>query len=190
MKKILLIIALAFCIFQMVVLAEDIDIGTAAIGRTYTTDWQTTKIVVANPANASGKITSVEIYASDTMLSCKVATFYLVSGTTFSTRDWEEVGEVLEGAKRTFEVDIDVQEGDYIGIKFSGGALYSSNSGSGRWTLFGDEIPCTESVFSFTDNKTISLFGTGETVAVGIKWNGVTITKWNGITITIPLNTQ
>jgi len=189
MKKILLIIALALCIFQMVVLATTIDIGSSVIYRDFALDNAVTHIVVANPANASGKITSVEIYALNTMATCKVATFYNVSGLTFATRDYEEVGEVLEGAKRTFTVDLDVQEGDYIGMKFSSGNGCTTNAGSGYWYYYGDGIP-GQKTYILSSSHTLSLYGTGETVAVGIVWNGITITKWNGVTITIPLNTQ
>jgi len=62
MKKILLIIILIVAIFQMVVLATAIDIGSAAVdGDDY---WGgNTWINGANPANESGKITTIEIYA-------------------------------------------------------------------------------------------------------------------------------
>ncbi|GAI84326.1 unnamed protein product [marine sediment metagenome] len=62
MKKILLIITIVFCIFQMIVLAIDIDIGNPAINRDKLSS-AATYVDKNNPANASGKITSVEIWS-------------------------------------------------------------------------------------------------------------------------------
>ncbi|GAI90423.1 unnamed protein product, partial [marine sediment metagenome] len=63
MKKILLIIAIVFCIFQLVVLATDIYIGMPAINRSGTTTSGETYINAGAVANASGKITKVEIWS-------------------------------------------------------------------------------------------------------------------------------
>ena len=165
MQNILLIISITLLIFQMIVLAVDIDIGSPAIDRNTNLASGWTAINVFNPANASGTVTSVEIWASGVALSgCEVATFYVVSGNNLSTRDTEYIGDVPYGSKQTFEVDIDVQEGDYLGIYFSGGAVERNTSGyAGIWYINGDQIPCTDVTFSVMDGDTLSLYGTGTT---------------------------
>ena len=181
MKKILLIIAITFCIFQMVVLADPIDIGSPAIGRASSIGTYTI-IAKENPANASGKITQVEIWADETLGNCEVATFEEVSPNYFTTRDSHFIGGVTAGAKRTFSgLDIDVEIGDYIGLYFSSGRIEKTDSGAGVWKSTGDAIPCTNRQFSLAANDTISLYGIGETPPVGWdhKWNTITISKWN-----------
>jgi len=166
MKKIFLIIVIAFFIFRMAVLATDIDIGPQAIDRpTYSVGGRTI-ICLANPANASGTITSVEIWAWSNFTSCEVATFYLVSAGHYSTRDYEYIGNVTSGSKQTFEVNLNVEEGDYIGMYNDAGYPECSNAGegSGVWYNNGDTIPCSN--ISFTQawpDRDLSLHGTGIT---------------------------
>ena len=181
MKKIVLIIFIIFCIFQMIALAIDIDIGCPAIDRDYSWSGGATQVNIGNPANASGKITSIEIWASTNLTDVKVATFFVESGNNLSTRDSEVIGAVTAGAKRTFEVDLDVQEGDYLGMYHVTGAIEEDFSGGeGLWNKVSDEIPCENVLFSLAAGYVISLYGTGATV-VGWehKWNTLTISKWN-----------
>ena len=170
MKKIILIIILILAIFQMVVMATAIDIGSAAVtGDDY---WGSgnTWVSQVNSANATGKITSVEIYAQAEMANCEVATFYVVSGNNLSTRDYEKVnngngaGVVLAGSKQTFVVDLDVVAGDYIGIRSDvGGNFYSNGTSPNMWRALGDNIPCTDTAFVTTYSATPSIYGTGAT---------------------------
>lgn len=164
MKKIILIILifLVFLMFQTSALAVDIDIGTAATDRGEPLS-PSTRIIITNPANLTGKITSVEIWAEVTMGSVEVATFFLVSGNNYSTRDYEAIGTVTSGAKRTFTVDLDVHIGDYIGIYYVTGNLSGeAGGGDNRWKT-GDHIPCTNFLFSVSTAQA-SLYGTGVTV--------------------------
>ena len=189
MKKILLTIALIFCIFQTVVLATAIDIGMLAIDRN---GYLGTKTLInkGNPANASGKITNVEIYAVyGDLTDCYVATFYRPDPggypNKFTSRDRSYLGIVAEGYSSR-AVDLNVQAGDYLGIWIADDGIEDSTTGeSGVWSTTGNATNVTDFTFSFTyTDDAISLYGTGETVAAGIKWNGVTITKWNGKVIT------
>jgi len=109
MKKTLLIIFTIILILSVNVLAVDIDIGCPAINRTASLAGKT-MINKGNPANASGIITNVEIYAVSgyTLTNCEVATFYVVSGNNLTTRDYEYIGDVVGGSKQTFEVNLDV----------------------------------------------------------------------------------
>jgi len=160
-----------------------IDIGLAASDRgTYLSTINFTCVEKSNPANASGKITSVEIFAQTTydLTDCVVATFYIVSGDNLSTRDYEAIGTVTAGSKQTFPVDLDVEEGDHIGLYASGGRIECDSSGLvGVWGKSGDYIPCADILFSFLSGYGISLYGTGETIVWDHEWNTKTISKWN-----------
>ena len=168
MKKILLIIAIVLLIFQMVVLATVINIGSPATNRTSSFLDNFTIVSKNGPANASGTITQIEIWALENLLNCEVATFYVVSGNNLSTRDYEAIGNVTAGSKQTFNVNLTVETGDYIGI------WMALNSPQGRiekdasgyislWYLGSDQIPCTNVTFSVVDGDAISLYGTGTT---------------------------
>jgi len=180
MKKILLIILTIILILSVNVLAVDIDIGMPAINRGSTASTYTW-VNIGNPANESGTITSIEMWASGTLTNCEVATFYVVSGNNLSTRDHELIGNVTKGSKQTFSVDLDVQTGDYIGAYYTVGAIERDTAGfDGCWMKTGDNIPCSNLLFTNRADEAISLYGTGAT-AVGWdhKWNTQTITKWN-----------
>jgi len=169
MKKVLLIIILTLCIFQMVVLATAIDIGTEAKKRLYNAGVGSTLVVKGNPANASGIINSIEIYVHLDMTSCEIATFYVVSGNNLSTRDSVSIGSVATGAKRTFTTDSDsnpikleVEEGDYIGIHSDDGDnTIDVSGGSGVWYINSDQIPCTNETFNLGAAWTASIYATG-----------------------------
>ena len=175
MKKILLLIVITLCIFQLVVLATVIEMGYEAIDRTGAATAATT--INANPANASGKITNVEIWANIELAGCEVAIFYRPDPGSFplkfSTCDYETVnngngaGVVLAGSKQTFVVDLNVLQGDYIGIYFSAGKI-ELNADGNRWYSppTTDWIPCTNETFTF-QNLRISLYGTGATEEEG-----------------------
>ena len=153
-----------------------IDIGSLAIARD---GWGNigsgyTRINLDNPANDSGAITSIDIYALSgyNLSGCIVGTVYLLSGTTYKCRDAHEIGDVTAGSAQNFEVDLDVVEGDYIGVYFTSGYLFFSDllAGSGYWHKIGDYIPCTDQTFILFSGGTkgiLSLYGTGATVEVG-----------------------
>ena len=164
-----------------------IDIGDEAINRT--NGWADVITIVnqGNPANETGIITSIEIWAHLNMSNVEVATFFVVSGNNLSTRDTHTIGSVTAGSKQTFSgLNLSVQAGDYIGISFSAGSIECDSSGSGNWNLAGDNIPCTDTTFTSLAGWHISLYGTGATPAAGWphKWNGITIGKLNGAVIT------
>jgi len=132
----------------------------------------------SNPANKTGKITRIEMYAYYNISNCKVATFYRPDPSGFpnklSTRDTKTIGTVISGSKQTFEVDLDVVAGDYIGIYFTAGYLCAAIPGytNLKWYIEEDKIPCTNQDFSLGDDA-ISIYGTGSIgsgeLAVGSK---------------------
>ncbi|MBA7575685.1 hypothetical protein ES708_17518 [subsurface metagenome] len=142
--------------------APPIDIGDPAIDRGAALG-SYTLVNKGNPANFSGKITSIEIWANTQLSNCEVATFFVVSGNNLSTRGTHAIGTVTAGSKQTFPVDITVEAGDYIGIYFSAGNLeVDSAGGSGMWYISAaDHIPCTNQTFTSNDTYMLSLYGTG-----------------------------
>lgn len=192
MKKILLIIFTVILILSVNVLAVDIDIGMPAINRGTTAPANYTWVNMGIPSNASGTITSVEIWAWGDLTNCEVAIFYVVSGNNLSTRDTEFIGSVTGGSKQVFEVDLEVQEGDYIGMFCTVGNMEKDGSGfDGLWYKNLDQIPCTNVLFGTYSGDAISLCGTGASIPVGwehlwntkeiSKWNTKEFTKWNGL---------
>lgn len=139
-----------------------IDIGSTAEDRA-TVVAPFTLIEANNPANADGKITSIEIFAAsgEDLVDCEVATFIHEGSNVFSTRDSVVIGSVTGGSKQVFPVDLDVEAGDYIGIFFSDGQIEKDNTGNLMWFKAGDNIPCTSETFSQSSAGTLSLYGEG-----------------------------
>lgn len=185
MKKILLIIFTIILILSVNVLAVDIDIGVPA--EDYTSSWaHGTLINKSNPANASGVITTIHIYGKVNMPEVTVAIFYCPDPDGFpnnlTTRDEEYITDLLEPGYHEYTVDLDVIEGDYIGIHYTNGDIEKKlGDEQGIWYKnTTDAIPCTNYTFYFQASNAIALYGTG-TTAIGWdhKWNTQTISKWN-----------
>lgn len=139
-----------------------IDIGNPAIYRDFAFAWNYTIIDLENPANESGKIKSVELWAKTNLLQCEVATFFHVAGNNYSTRDHQYIGSVTAGAKRTFVVDINVQVGDFIGIYYDTGTIARDYVGGiGLMYAAGDRIPCTNLTFYLKEDDRMSVYGIG-----------------------------
>ncbi|GAH35525.1 unnamed protein product, partial [marine sediment metagenome] len=147
----------------------------------------------SNPANASGTITTVQIYSFRNMINVTVGIFYCPDPTNFpnnlSTREGGNVylSDLLAPGYHSYVgVTLNVVEGDFIGIQYTNGDIEKKMGGEqGIWWInYQDWIPCTNKTFSLQPLNAIALYGEGEIPVVGIKWNGVTITKWNGQVIT------
>ncbi|GAI09531.1 unnamed protein product, partial [marine sediment metagenome] len=140
-----------------------IDIGLPAIDRSYYLKEGWTRFNKSNPANATGRIKRIEIYAYNNLLNVKVATFYQVSEYNYSTRDWTTIGNVPAGSKQIFEVDIEVKEGDFLGMYWSNGYMEADTSGyAGIKQIAGDHIPCENEAVSTLINRGMSEYGIGE----------------------------
>ena len=140
--------------------ALSIDIGAAAINRAVGVGAGYTNIAKENPANASGKITSIEIWAYSNITGLIVAIFTQGAANVFTARDSQIIGNVTADSKQIFEVDLDVQEGDFIGVYQTSGSIELDTSGEGYWRIAGNQTACNEVTFPFTANRTISLYGT------------------------------
>ncbi len=147
--------------------ATEIDIGSPAIDRgTYSDSLEGTIVTFNNPANASGTLDTIEIYAYSSLSSVKVGTLF-GSSNTYTSRDYESIGSVSSGSKQPFTgLDIDVETDDYIGIYGSGGRLEATNSGTGYRSYFGDAFDGSSHTYYGSGDKDFSLYGTGETLAI------------------------
>ncbi|GAH49514.1 unnamed protein product, partial [marine sediment metagenome] len=142
-----------------------IDIGADAINRTSTFPKLYTIVDTNNPANASGIIISVEIWAQGNLEGCRVGTFYTTNGNTLKCRDSVVIGNVTGGSKQTFNgLSLVVEAGDYIGIYYASGTIERSTSGyDGLWRISGEYIdPNDEATYGFSAGDAISLYGIGE----------------------------
>lgn len=142
-----------------------IDVGSPAVEGDTTVSTGETYIDTSNPANESGIITSIEVWANEDLENFEVATFYLVSGNNYSTRDTHTIGPVTGGSKQTFSgLSINVEAGDFIGFYASAGKVRLSIAGGASAFYFeGDSIPCTDVTFSGYGNHRLSVYGIGTT---------------------------
>ncbi len=174
---------------------QSVDIGAAAINRISNVIQNITYVTLDNPANATGTLDTIEIWANANLSGCRVGTFYLVSGTTYHCRDSATIGAVTSGSKQTFVAPgdftaFDVVTGDFIGMYFTLGQMeMSSSGGSGYYIKAGEYIdPGDEASYIIKSGRAISLYGTGTETPTGWanKFNGVAnaaIGKINGVAI-------
>ncbi|QBX64080.1 hypothetical protein [Dehalococcoides mccartyi] len=144
-----------------------IDIGIAAINRAGSLTHSLTILEASKPANDTGILDVIEVWFSLSASGVKVGTFY-GSGTSYTGRDYETIGSVASGAKRTFTgLSIDVTTGDLIGVYYSGGRLeIDTSGGSSLMYSSGDAFGSTKTYSS--GSFPISLYGTGATSAATI----------------------
>jgi len=125
-----------------------------------------TVINKGNPANASGTITSVEIWASALALTgCKVAIFYTTNGNTLKCRSVATIGDVPAGSKQTFSgLSLAVVAGDYIGMHYDTGRMEVDFLGyGGKWDIFNEDhcVVDDEATYTLYSGDAVSLHGIG-----------------------------
>lgn len=145
-----------------------IDIGTVPgdFGSNNTPGY--TVIEAANPANDTGIIDTVQIWAGVAMTSGCTAGTLSAAGNVLTVRDSQSLGNIAEGSTQTITgLSIDVVTGDFIGEYHSVGSLrYSATGGSGFWYYNGEKIDPTDSAtFTFAADFKLALYGTGTTPA-------------------------
>ena len=157
---------LGLAVLPTPVYATAIDVGGGATDRSsaYASGW--TRIDKNNPANATGQLTSFEVWFTTNGSGVKMGTaYYTGTGTVYCCRDYETLGSVTSGSKQTFSgLGCDVTSGDYIAVYFSGGTLEFDTSGAGIVGVTKDafDLGNTSFIYSYAD-RTISLYGTGTT---------------------------
>lgn len=154
----------------------EIDVGSAAIDRTSHTTSRFTNIDKANPANADGIITTVEIWMYTSSSEVFVGSFYLTGANQLKCRDSVSLGSVSSGSKQVISgLNLEIKEGDFIGVYCQAGSVDQSVVGGvGWWYKYGNYIdPGDEAVYSYSAGYPISVYGKGATVAVGRSFGSI-----------------
>ena len=163
-----------------------IDVGSGATDRVASIGGNWTYIDYNNPANATGMLTSFQVWVAISMASCYAVVFREISSTYFTAIAASgNFGTVTVGLK-TFSVNLPVQAGDYLGIYFTdnGDRIgYTSEGYDGIYYKAGNQTACVNTQFTFLAGDAISIYATGATPGWPHKWNGVTIGKFNGAVI-------
>lgn len=129
----------------------------------YQTTVSRTTINRAHAATVAGKITKVYLYFQSANASnVKIGTFY-GSGASFTNRDYAIIDTVVQGSVQSFDVDIDVKVGDYIGVYWTTANAYLKLAIGGTNTRIyyaGDAFG--EGAQNYTDWDNYYLFAYGE----------------------------
>lgn len=126
--------------------AKDIDMGLPAIDRPAYTQNDITFIDAENPADASGILDTIELWAKTALAGCKAGIMQKTGTNKFRCRSVVYLGNVTAGSKQTFtELDLDVRKGDYLAIYFATGWLEMSSYDittypKGHRGLYGDYL--------------------------------------------------
>ena len=149
--------------------STDIDVGAGADGRSsFASTVGDTFIDYNNAANDTGSLDTFEAYFYLNGANVKIGTFYEDSLPDFTSRDYETIGAITSGAKRTFTgKDCDVTSGDWVGVYATAGRIELDTSGSGLYrTNSTDGFGATKTYTLLSDTYAISLYATGETPVV------------------------
>ncbi|MBA7582563.1 hypothetical protein ES708_24494 [subsurface metagenome] len=145
-----------------------IDVGADAIDRASYVATRYTIIDKNNPANASGILHTVKVYAFIDLNGLRVGTFYLTNINKLKCRDSVLIGYVENKGVRTFTgLSIAVEAGDYIGCFYTSGNIERDIEGFvGIWGKYNEYIdPGDEATYTFYAGDAISLYGIGEPAA-------------------------
>ncbi len=145
-----------------------IDIGPDPIDRMFSSMSGTTYISQDNPANASGILHTIKIWAASALFGLVVGTFYTINADILKCRDSELVPPVAPGSEQTITgLSIAVEEGDYIGCYFTTGGIERDLFGFvGVWEAGGNHTnPGDEDWYLPYGGAAISLYGIGEAAA-------------------------
>lgn len=153
---------------------SDIDVGAIPIDRNNVISATYTLIAKDNPANASGTLQNVKVYAGAlAILGFRVGTFYITNGNTLKCRDSVVLGDVAADTLETFTgLSIAVEIGDYIGCYWATtGVIEASDSGmAGVWYILAEYIdPGDEVEYTLMAGWAMSLYGYGDIEVPGLE---------------------
>ena len=144
-----------------------IEIGVNNISATNTTYAAGDTVLNRNPADRSGMLTQFEIYFTENATGVKIGTFY-GSGTSWTNRDYETIGSVTAGAKRTYTgLDCDVSKDDRIGAYWLTGTIrrwYAFQGVISYYSKPSDQFGTGTQTYSKTDYSSFFLYGLGTTI--------------------------
>ncbi len=147
--------------------ATAIDVGSAATNRASTYNPANTILDLANVANGTGYLTSVEVWAAVDITGLVVASYTLVAGTTYTCRDSVRIGNVTAGSKQTFSnLALRVGTSDVIGCWYDTGNIERSVSGGSGLLYYSGQATTPGSTTDFSSaapivDDAISLYGAG-----------------------------
>jgi hypothetical protein len=124
-----------------------------------------TSINTVNPSNKAGTLDVVKIYkpGAGDLTGVKIGTFYNVSGNTFTSRDYINIW-TISGAVGWYtysDLSIDIEIGDYIGVRISGGYVGRSSDLTSRMYIDGDCFDGLPHTYSTPYERQLSLYATG-----------------------------
>ena len=160
-----------------------ITIGLGAIDRNNSTSVLHTLLDLTTAANRTGTLSSFEIWAVGSMTGVKMGTFYNTDTNKYTSRDYENIGNVTHGSKQTFTgKNCDVKAGDFLAVR-------ATNTGNIEmaWGSVGDAASCFDDAFgagekTFTNQgMLLSIYATG---------TGWAIAKLSGVVAAAILKTQ
>jgi len=140
-----------------------LDVGGGATNRGAAFVSGFTVIDVANPVNADGVITRVELWANTNLTGVEVAMFYNIVGAVYSTRSVATIGAVVAGSVQSFDVELPCQAGDYIGMYWAAGNMeLDMAGGAGIMGIAGDQIPGYGVTYGLLAARQLSIAGIGK----------------------------
>jgi hypothetical protein len=163
----IMVLLVALCLFvpSGVAGATAIDVGPGATDRATNFSEGNTVFDLANPANDTGVITSLELWFNTSATGVRMGTFYLISGSTFHCRDSVSIGNVTSGSKQTFNgLSVNITSGDYIGFYCATGLIEAAASGGSGVRYYYGANKCTtgtEASYTLSSGQAVSIYGTG-----------------------------
>jgi len=146
-----------------------IDVGEGCIDRSATRSPAPTYVAMGNPANATGTIDTVSVWANTNMGGIEYASFVdegsnvlSTNGDTNGSNLTATAGECTEHTSPGHFSAFNINSGEYIGVYWASGALDRGTGGSGIWWITGDNIPASSVTFApGVGGEVCSLYATG-----------------------------
>lgn len=138
-----------------------IDIGPGATNRGSEYPNERTYISLSNPSNGTGILDTMEVWLTNNASVCKVGTFY-GSSTSYTPRDYESLGAIVAGAKRTLTgLNCSVLSSDYLG-GFANSQGFERDTGGTTYEKVGDQFSAGTQTYD-SRSDTPSIYATGAT---------------------------
>ncbi|MFA5377837.1 MAG: PKD domain-containing protein [Dehalococcoidia bacterium] len=150
--------------------ASALDVGAEAVTGSASPTAGYTDISLTNPLNASGQLSSIEVWAMTNCTGLKVGTFYNSGTGQYTCRSVVELGNVTSGSKQTYTTDASSNPisltgvaGDYIGYHIDTGTWAYNTGGTGLYYKSGDQCVAGQSSTGWTllADRDYSIYASG-----------------------------
>ncbi len=150
--------------------ASALDVGAEAVTGSASATAGYTDISLTNPLNASGQLSSIEVWAMTDCTGLKVGTFYNSGTGQYTCRSVVELGNVTSGSKQTYTTDASSNPisltgvaGDYIGYHIDTGTWAYNTGGTGLYYKSGDQCVAGQSSTGWTllADRDYSIYASG-----------------------------